>query len=115
MEHDPFLAEDDSSSHSRHVSPVLGSSDDARPFVFTQHYRFLGYVLALKFCIQFTSGLIELPLVRLVEHAACRDYLGNATDDGGETACKVPIIQDKLATVLGYKWAFDSLPCKFSK
>ena len=113
MEHEPFLPDERHSSQpSRQPSQEHEASDESRLFEFTRHPRFFGCLFALKFFIQFTTGLIELPLVRLVERAACRDHVGSARGSHDEIACKIPPVQNKLALILGYKWAFDSLPCK---
>ena len=107
LEDEPFLQDHHRSSHT-----VPEEEPDSRSTAFdvTQHSRSFICLFALKFCIQFTYGVLELPMIRLVERAICRAYLENVSDDYGEAACKVPVVQDKLAFIMSYKWTFDALP-----
>jgi hypothetical protein len=66
---------------------------------------------------QFCFSLLEVPRVRLFEKIICRDHylrgehaMSALKLAAEETLCKIPEIQSELATVLGYKCAFDSIP-----
>lgn len=108
MENEPFLQDHRRASQSSQQDDVDNS---LTAFNTAQHPRFFICIFALKFCVQFTAGLLELPIIRLIERAVCRDYVDDVAANAGEAACKIPVVQDKLAFVMGYKWAFDSLPC----
>lgn len=61
----------------------------------------------------FTTLLLEVPLVRLFELAICHRYFQDlAPPPGGfdESACKVPAIQDSLGHLVGWKMFFDAVP-----
>lgn len=105
METDAFLQEH---RYSTEDSPEQGF--DHPTWVDQKTYPlFFSCMFTFKFLIQFTSGLLELPMLRLIERTICRDHLGHVDDQ--EAACKVPVVQDRLTIIMGYKWAFDSLPC----
>jgi hypothetical protein len=96
------------------LSEERQSSDEDSPVVLTPRikhvYRFYSCIFALEFGNQFLRGLLELPLVRLLELSICRNA-GIVATGSSEEACKVPSVQDKLALVIGLKSAFDALPC----
>jgi hypothetical protein len=70
------------------------------------------FCLAMMFLPRLAITALELPLLRLVERTICKAYLG--TDIGGidEQACKIPVVQDKVAKIMGYRTTFDALPCR---
>ncbi len=51
-------------------------------------------------------------MIRLVELMVCRRYMGIGFNDNGEEACKIPVVQNKVAFIIGYKTMLDALPCK---
>lgn len=104
MEIQPFLQDH------RRSSEASSQEDEESPstFDFTRHSRFFICVFTLKVLFQFTASLLELPMVQLIERAACRDYSLDVDINLGDAACKNPAVQDKLAIVMGYKWTFDS-------
>ncbi|KAL8327941.1 hypothetical protein RB597_003989 [Gaeumannomyces tritici] len=55
-----------------------------------------------------TLLLLEVPIVRLLEHAICHRRLGG---DGAvdERNCKIPAVQDSLASITGWKVFFDAV------
>ena len=71
---------------------------------------------ALQFCTYFAKHSIEVPTIKLFEQAICNRYYSEeaihrqATPDIDERLCKVPAIQDELATLTGLKFTFDALP-----
>ena len=109
MEHQRFLGEETRSSFAADESPNLPHSFRRDNLRF-----FFGCIFVLKFCVQFSSVLLELPLVRLIELAVCRSYLDIDVDHIEEGQCKVQLVQDKVAFIVGYKSAFDALPCRDS-
>ncbi|KAF2727237.1 MFS general substrate transporter [Polyplosphaeria fusca] len=77
--------------------------------------RYFICIFTLKFLVQLTSALIEIPAVQLFEAAVCRDYhqqwpLSSAADHDTSLDCKLAPIQDKLALVMGLKVTFDAVP-----
>lgn len=108
MEHQRFLGEETRPSFTPDESQHLNHSS-------RRHHLRLLYccIFILKLCVQFSSALLELPLVRLIERAVCRSYLDINADEIDERPCKVPSVQDKVAFILGYKSTFDALPCKY--
>lgn len=107
MEHQRFLEEETRLSSDEISSPSHSIRRESLPF-------FFGCIFVLKFCVQFSSAILELPLVRLIELAVCRSYLNVDADHIEEGQCKVPLVQDKVAFIVGYKSAFDALPCRDS-
>lgn len=53
----------------------------------------------------FTSMLLEVPTVRLFEHAACVRHFQRDVD---EAECKTPGIQNTLSQVVGWKLTLDA-------
>ncbi|EJT80754.1 hypothetical protein GGTG_00748 [Gaeumannomyces tritici R3-111a-1] len=64
---------------------------------------------ALYILFNFVTLLLEVPIVRLLEHAICYRRLGG---DGAvdERNCKIPAVQDSLASITGWKMFFDAVP-----
>ncbi len=79
-------------------------------------------VFALQFLASFAKHVIEVPFIALIQRTICvkyyRSHDGNhrdhllfvAAEEIAEKLCKVVPVQNKLATVTGYKFAFDALP-----
>ena len=62
--------------------------------------------------------MIEVPIIKLFEQAICDRYYA-ANDEllmnlvAGpidENLCKIPAIQNELASLVGWKFTFDALP-----
>lgn len=87
-----------------------------------QYIRLLVCAYAVFTLTGFAGMLLDVPLVRLLERAACQDYylkhpqlsspssnavtlFSNTID---ETRCKLVPIQSRVATLLGGKAAFDA-------
>jgi hypothetical protein len=71
----------------------------------------------LYFCVTFAIQLLEVPIVRLFESAICDRYHRSvvvtsvhAFGDTDEASCKIVIVQDELAKVVGWKVSFDAFP-----
>jgi MFS family permease len=62
----------------------------------------------------FSNYMLVIPALRLYENAICRQYYhkrdGKWYSDIDEGQCKIPEIQSSLATLIGWKMAFDALP-----
>jgi MFS family permease len=62
----------------------------------------------------FSSYMLVIPALRLYKSAICRQYYhkqdGKWYPDIDEGQCKIPEIQSSLATLIGWKMAFDALP-----
>ncbi len=72
---------------------------------------------ALYILVSFATQLIEIPFLRLFEKAICnRHYrsIGHQSpfvvNDVDETSCKIPVAQDQLSDVVGWKIFFDAIP-----
>ena len=80
-------------------------------------------ILICTFCLQsctyFAKHIVEVPLIRLLEEAICNKYYASnrglvkdASTSIDEAMCKIPPIQNKMATIVGLKFTFDALPGK---
>lgn len=76
-------------------------------------------VLCLQFLISFAKHIIEVPTIRLFEIAICNRYyrdvqvIGQSISKGtqvDERRCKIVQIQNELAFLVGWRFAFDALP-----
>lgn len=74
---------------------------------------------ALYILASFAKHVIEVPSIALFEQTICTQYYrqhGNAaaydTEEFAGSLCKVVPVQDKLATVVGWKLSFDAVPGK---
>ena len=68
---------------------------------------------ALQFCTYLAKHMVEVPTIKLFEQAICNRYYSTqqqATPNIDEGLCKLPIIQNELATLTGLKFTFDALP-----
>ena len=57
--------------------------------------------------------MVEVPTIKLFEQAICNRYYSTqqqAAPNIDERLCKVPAIQNQLATLTGLKFTFDALP-----
>lgn len=63
---------------------------------------------ALYILFHFIGMLVEVPLIRVVEQAACYQHFNQKME---ESQCKIPAVQDTLSSVLGWQILFDALPC----
>ena len=93
-----------------HGDEPAESTPKQQPYEVSHRVRLYICLFVLKFLTQFIQGLLELPLLRLVEYAVCRSYSTRSTGMVGEETCKTPAVQDELAFIMGYKWAFDAIP-----
>ena len=70
------------------------------------------------FLMKFANLLLEVPTVRLLEKAICQRYyldLGPLRriileDEVNESNCKIPMVQEVLSSVIGWKMSFDAIP-----
>lgn len=90
-----------------------------RQFISREETRILLCTFALYSLASFAKHVIEVPFIALLERTICTQYYrhnGNPTaHDRQEFAgrlCKVVPVQDKLATVTGWKFSFDAVPGK---
>lgn len=76
-------------------------------------------VLCLQFLISFAKHIVEVPTIRLFEIAICNRYYHThglisqillLTTQIDEKKCKTPQIQNDLAFLVGWRFAFDALP-----
>jgi hypothetical protein len=110
MDNEPLLHEDVEPTSERHDGASQRSSR------FAQYLPFFAYIFFFKFLAHFTIGLLELPLLRLLERAICQRHFTGLKSfaniySSSEDTCKDAAIQDELAMVVGFKSSFDSVPC----
>lgn len=62
----------------------------------------------------FSNYLLVIPTLRLYERGVCREYYherdGNSVADPDEELCKLPSIQARLATLLGWQMGLGAIP-----
>ncbi|KAL8874238.1 MAG: hypothetical protein Q9174_000394 [Haloplaca sp. 1 TL-2023] len=57
----------------------------------------------------FARHIIEVPIIRLFELAACHQYYAHEAEAIVGDACKVPAVQNELSTLIGWKFGFDAM------
>ena len=70
-------------------------------------------VYLLQFLISFAKHVVEVPAIRLFEVAICTRYYasqGVLHEHISESMCKIPVVQDELSVLTGWKFFFDNLP-----
>ncbi|KAK9802078.1 putative Major facilitator superfamily (MFS) profile domain-containing protein [Seiridium cardinale] len=102
MEQEPFIQEDNRPGSDSPRSPPTGRINSLQHDRGNYNRSLLGCVFMLKFCIQFSSALLELPMVRLIEQIVCQSRLHIDVNSEGEQLCKVPLVQDKVASIIGF-------------
>ncbi|KAK6066405.1 MFS transporter [Seiridium cupressi] len=112
MEQEPFIQEDNRPGSDSPRSPPTGRINSLQHDRGNYNRSLLSCIFVLKFCIQFSSALLELPMVRLIEQIVCQNRLHIDVNSEEEQLCKVPLVQDKVASTIGYKSTLDALPCK---
>ena len=72
---------------------------------------------ALQFCTYFAKHMVEVPTIKLFEQAICNRYyseqsihLRTRAPEVDERYCKIPAVQNELASLTGLKFTFDALP-----
>ncbi|KAL8845607.1 MAG: hypothetical protein Q9205_000336 [Flavoplaca limonia] len=113
---DPSAEEDDgigTQSHPQYwkqsVAAVKGfRSHPSTPILFCTFLLF--------FLISFSRHIIEVPIIRLFELAACHEYysrlqgaIGHGRGPDGRL-CNVPDVQNELSTLTGWKFGLDAIP-----
>ena len=82
----------------------------------TKHFPiWIPYILYLLF--RFAHFLLEVPTVRMIEHAVCHQQLNRVGLDAAsmlpelnEKACKTAAVQEQVARIVGWKMSFDAAP-----
>lgn len=69
------------------------------------------YCIMLELMCEFSTMILAVPMVSLLEQAICQRYYhhDNWTGSFDSDMCKVPAIQRSLAQVRGWKAFFDTL------
>ena len=85
-----------------------------------REFKIVTCVLCLQFLISFAKHIIEVPSIRLFEIAICTRYYYNqqklsnpvafSAANIREKECKIPQIQNELAFLTGWRFAFDAVP-----
>ena len=107
MEQERLLEDESASSHELEEDRA-----NKRPVESRSLRSFFFCIFAFAFCIEFGVNLLELPMIRLVELMVCRRYIDSDPTDIDEETCKIPMVQNKVALVIGYKITLDALPCE---
>lgn len=109
MEQEPLLEDESASSH---VLEQDRSND--RPVKSRSLRSFFFCIFAFAFCIEFNVNILELSMIRLIKLMICRRYIDADLTDIDEEACKILIMQTKIAIVIGYKITLNALSCEWS-
>lgn len=115
-ERNPLLSLDSQESHIPRIWQwLVGGSTAVKDFLF--HNPILICTFCLQFCFYFAKHMVEVPSIKLFEQAICNRYYNRQKEltfmSGqpiDENLCKIPPIQDELATLVGLKFTFDALP-----
>ncbi|KAL8999223.1 MAG: hypothetical protein Q9169_001888 [Polycauliona sp. 2 TL-2023] len=116
----------------RNNDPLVDEDDDARAqsrsywkqsLAAIENFRshpstpILSCTFLLYFLISFARHIIEVPVIRLFEIAACHDYyshvrgtVGHGREAVNGRLCKVPAVQNELSTLTGWKFGLDAVP-----
>ena len=104
-------------------SPLLRSRKNSKDTVQkakSLNRRLLVIIFSLHFLINFTWYFLEVPLVRLFEYAVCERYYRSQAQDiildlgaVDEGLCKVELIQDKVAILVGGKISLEAMASMF--
>ncbi|KAL2680345.1 hypothetical protein Neosp_007942 [[Neocosmospora] mangrovei] len=77
----------------------------------------LGLPFLLYLLFRFAFFLVEVPTVRMVEHAACHQQLDGGglslvslLTDFDEERCKTAPVQQQVSSIIGWKMCFDAVP-----
>jgi hypothetical protein len=70
------------------------------------------YFMAIHFLLAFTEIIVIAPLMRLFEDSLCLDYYHFPTGGVEESLCKIPEIQQPLATIRGWQSMLGTIPGK---
>ena len=71
---------------------------------------------ALLYLFRFAIDLVDIPKVRLIEHAVCQRYYRSHPLAGGaefsvpERQCKLEPIQAEVALITGWRMSLDAIP-----
>ena len=68
------------------------------------------YFMSIHFLLAFTQIILVAPLIRLFENSLCLSYYKFPSGGVQESLCKIPEIQQPLATIRGWKSTLDTLP-----
>ena len=72
--------------------------------------KFVLYFMAIHFLQSFCEIILVAPLIKLFENSLCLNHYGFPPGGVEEALCKIPEIQQPLATIRGWKSTFDALP-----
>ncbi len=68
------------------------------------------YFMAIHFLLAFCEIILVAPLIKLFENSLCLNHYGFQVAGVEEALCKIPEIQQPLATIRGWKSTFDTIP-----
>ena len=110
----PFFPEpEDSASGTSRSKGVHAIQNRLRNTLALQNINLVLCVYLLQFFISFAKHVVEVPAIRLFEFAICNRYYvsqGVLHEHISESMCKIPVVQDELSIVTGWKFFFDNLP-----
>ena len=72
------------------------------------------YFMSIHFLLAFCEMILVAPLIRLFEESLCLSHFGFPSVGVPEISCKIPEIQQPLATIRGWKSMFDTIPGRSS-
>lgn len=104
-EHAPLLT-GDREIHGQDDRPREATrSDDAQPLS-----KLILYFMTIHFLLAFAEIILVAPLIRLFENSLCLSHYGFPNGGVKEVLCKIPEVQQPLATIRGWKSLFDTVP-----
>lgn len=68
------------------------------------------YFMSIHFLLAFSEIILVAPLLKLFEESLCLSYYEFPSAGVPERMCKLPAIQQPLATIRGWKAMFDTIP-----
>ncbi|KAF2124973.1 MFS general substrate transporter [Dothidotthia symphoricarpi CBS 119687] len=96
------------------ASLALESHRSTEPDIFKISWVTLASLATIILLYIFSNYLLVIPTLRLYENAICRNFYhqrdGTTSPDIDEELCKISEIQSSLATLVGWKIAFDAIP-----
>ncbi len=68
------------------------------------------YFMSIHFLLAFCEIILVAPLIKLFENSLCLSYFDFPVGGVEESLCKISEVQRPLATIRGWKSAFDTIP-----
>ena len=100
----PLLVDEDGAVDREGVN-AKPSRDEPNPL-----FTLIFYFMAIHFLIAFAEIIIIAPLMRLFEDSLCLEFYQFPPGGVEESLCKIPEIQQPLATIRGWQSMLSTIP-----